>query len=123
MGEVAYAVAMADGRVQNDEVKKLHGILESELPVPEDSFSVADIIFHIMDKDHVDAETAYTNGMNQIRLNSQYLSPEMKLSFLHVAEKVGQSFPPRLRSEKNMIARFRKDISAVIGDPVFYANR
>jgi len=123
LGEIAYAVAMADGRIQNDEIKKLHGILESELQVPADSFSVADIIFHIMDKDHVDAETAYTNAMNQIRLNSQYLSPELKLSFLHVAEKVAQSFPPRLRSEKNMIARFRKDISAVTGDPVFYSGK
>lgn len=123
LGELAYAVAMADGRIQKDEEKKLHGILQSELNVPEDTVSVADIIFHIMSKDHADAEEAYESAMNQIRLNSHYLSPEMKLGFLRVAEKVSQAFPPRMRSEKNMIARFRQDISSVTGDPVFYSSK
>jgi len=119
LGEMAYAIARADGRIQNDEVKKFHKILESELEVSGDSLSVADIIFHIMQKDHVDAETAYTNAISQMKLNSQYLSAEMKLAFLHVVEKVAIAFPPALRSEKNMIARFRKDISEIWGDPVF----
>jgi uncharacterized tellurite resistance protein B-like protein len=119
LGEMAYAVARADGRIQNDEVKKFHAILEAELQVAGDSLNIADIIFHIMDKDHVDAETAYTNAIRQMKLNSQYLSAEMKLSFLHVVEKVAIAFPPALRSEKNMIARFRKDISEIWGDPVF----
>lgn len=119
LGEMAYAIAMADGRIQKDEVKKFHAILESELEVPADSLGVADIIFHIMQKDHVNSETAYTNAINQMKLNSQYLSAEMKLAFLHVAEKVAIAFPPALRSEKNMIVRFRKDISEIVGDPVF----
>lgn len=119
LGEMAYAVARADGRIQNDEVKKFHAILESEIKVADDSLSVADIIFHIMNKDQVDAETAYTNAINQMKLNSQYLSADLKLSFLHVVEKVALAFPPALKSEKNMIARFRKDISEIWGDPVF----
>lgn len=123
LGEMAYAIAMADGRIQNDEVRKFHTILESELTVTGDSLSVADIIFHIMKKDHVDSETAYTNALNQMKLNSQYLSAEMKLSFLHVAEKVAKAFPPSLRSEKNMIVRFRKDISEITGDPVFTGEK
>ncbi len=123
LGEMAYAIAMADGRIQNDEAKKFHSILESELKVDVDSLSVADIIFHIMEKDHVDAETAYTNAINQMKLNSQYLSAQMKLSFLHVAEKVAKAFPPPLRSEKNMIVRFRKDISEIEGDPVFTGEK
>lgn len=118
LGEMSYAIAKADGRIQNDEVKKFHGILEAELQVPEDSFSVADIIFHIMDKDHVDSETAYQNAMNQMRLYSQYFTPEMKLAFLHVAEKVGNAFPPTLRSEKNMIARFRKEMGDITAGKV-----
>lgn len=113
LGELSYAIAKADGRIQNDEVKKFHAILEAELQVPDDSLSVADIIFHIMDKDHVDAETAYRNAMNQMRLYSHYFTPEMKLAFLHVAEKVGIAFPPTLRSERNMIARFRKEMGDI----------
>lgn len=119
LGEIAYAVAKADGRIQKDEVQKFHGILEAELQVPSDSFSVADIIFHIMNKDHVDAETAYENGMHQMRLYSHHLTPEMKLSFLHVTEKVAHAFPPRLRSEENMIVRFRTDIAQLRSDNLF----
>jgi uncharacterized tellurite resistance protein B-like protein len=123
LGEMAYAIAMADGRIQKDEEKKFHAILESELDVSSSSLSVADIIFHIMKKDHANAETAYNNAITQMKLNSQYLSDEMKLGFLHVAEKVAAAFPPPLRSEKNMIARFRKDIAGIIGDPVFTGGK
>jgi uncharacterized tellurite resistance protein B-like protein len=114
LGELAYAIAKADGRIQKDELNKLHGILESELKIAEDSLSVADIIFYIMNKDQVDAETAYTNAMNQVRMYSHYLTPEIKLSFLRVAEKVAKAFPPTLVSEQNMIARLRKDISGIV---------
>lgn len=119
LGEIAYAIAKADGRIQNDEVKKFHTILESELQLAEHSFTVADIIFHIMDKDHVDAETAYENGLNQMRHYSHYLTPELKLNFLRVAEKIAQAFPPRLHSEQNMIMRLRADIDQLKGDTLF----
>lgn len=114
LGELAYAVAKADGRIQKDEVKKLHTILESELEVPGDSLSVAEIIFDIMNRHETDAETAYGNAMHQVRLYSHYLTPELKLSILRVVEKIAKAFPPPLVSEKNMIARLRKDIAAVV---------
>lgn len=118
LGEAAYAIAKADGRIQNDEVKKLHAILEAELAVPADSLSVADIIFHIMEKDGVDAETAYASAMSQVRRYSAFFTPELKLAFLHVAEKVAIAFPPALRAEKNMISRFRKEIAEITAGTV-----
>ena len=121
MGEIAYAVAMADGRIQNDEIKKLHGILVSELTPLEEGVDIAEIIFQVLKKDLTDAETAYQSAMHQIKLNSQYVSPEMKLNFLHVAEKVSKAFPPALHAEKKLIVRFRNDISEIHGDPVFYS--
>lgn len=121
MGEIAYAVAMADGRIQNDEIKKLHTILESELKPQQEGVDIAEIIFQVLKKDLRDVESVYDSAMHQIKLNSQYLSPEMKLNFLHVAEKVAKAFPPALRAEKKLITRFRHDISEVQGDPVFYA--
>src|SRR5688500_20308943 len=79
LGEVAYAVAMSDGRIQKDEVNKLHGILLTELSIGDETQNIADIIFHVLNKDHVDAQTAYESGMKQIWLNSHYLSPDLKL--------------------------------------------
>lgn len=120
IGEIAYAVALSDGRIQKDEVNKLHGILSTELSFSMEEQSIADIIFHVLNKDHTKAEAAYESGMNQIRLNSQYLSPELKLSFLRIAEKLAQAFPPRLKVENKMIERFRSDLTLINGDPVMY---
>lgn len=122
MGEVAYAVAMADGRIQKDETKKLHDILSAELSPMNEGIDIAEIIFQVLNKDLTDAETAYEAALHQIKLYSHYVSPEMKLNFLHVAEKVSKAFPPALRAEKKMIARFREDIANVHGDPVFYGQ-
>ena len=120
LGELAYAVAFADRTIQEDERKKLHAILESELESLHGTMDISEIIFKILEKDKTDSETAYTRAMEQLWLNSHYLGPELKLSFLHVIEKVAKAFPPVLRTEKNMIKRFREDIAEIHGDPVFY---
>lgn len=120
LGTLGYAIASADGKVHPEEEKKLHAIIKAESATSDDTINISDIIFHVLKRDHTDSETAYKWALDQIRLNSHYLSPEMKLTFLRVAEKVAEAFPPALSSEKKIIDRFRKDIAGIEGDPVFY---
>jgi uncharacterized tellurite resistance protein B-like protein len=121
LGELAYAVAFADGTIQQDERKKFHAILESEMTSVGGAPDISEIIFKLLEKDKTDSETSYQWALGQLKLNSQYLSPELKLAFLRVIEKIAKAFPPVLHSEKNMIQRLRNDISEIHGDPVFYA--
>lgn len=120
IGELAYAVARADGEVQKEEKLKFHAIIMAELRCKNCDFDVSDIIFQIMDKDKVSTQTAYDWAMKQIRLNSHYLSPELKATFVKVMEKVAKAYKPVTVDEKLLIDRFREDIAPLHGDPVYY---
>jgi len=120
IGELAYAVACVDGKVQSEERKKFHDIIAAELRCKHYDFDISDIIFQIMDKDKTDPETTYKWAMDQIKLNSHYLSPKLKETFIKVLEKVAKAYPPVGTSEQNIIDRFKKDIAGLKGDPVFY---
>ena len=120
IGELAYTVANADGKVQKEERNKFHSIVEAELRCEDYDFDISDIIFQILDKDKQDSETTYKWAMDQIKMNSHYLSPELKETFICVMEKVAKAFPPVTKSEKNILERFKKEIAGINGDPVYY---
>jgi uncharacterized tellurite resistance protein B-like protein len=122
IGELAYAVARADGSVQKEERKKFHDIVAAELRCKDYAFDVSDIIFQMMDKDKTDSITTYKWAMDEIRLNSHYLSPELKKTFISVMEKVAKAFPPVTVKEQDLINKFKKDIVMINGDPVYYAK-
>jgi uncharacterized tellurite resistance protein B-like protein len=120
LGELAYAIARADGQVQEPERKKFHDIVAAEIRCGDCDFDLSDIIFQVMDKEDLDANTAYEWAMREIRLNSHYLSPEMKKTFICVMEKVAKAYPPIATNERTIIERFRKDMEPINGDPVYY---
>lgn len=120
IGELAYAIARADGTVQKEERNKFHDIVAAELRCKDYAFDVSDIIFRMMDKDKPDSATSYKWAMDEIRLNSHYLSPELKKTFIRVMEKVAAAFPPVTVTEKDLISKFKNDIVMINGDPVYY---
>lgn len=122
IGELAYAVARADGKVQKEEQKKFHAIVEAELRCKDYNFDVSDIIFQLMERDKFDSETTYKWAMKEIQTNSHYLSPELKKTFINVMEKVAKAYPPVSAKEKDLIERFKTDIAPLHGDPVYYSK-
>ncbi len=120
IGELAFAVALADGEVQEEERKKFHSIVEAELRCKDFDFDVSYIIFQVMDKHKSDVETTYNWAMDEIKMNSHYLSPELKKTFISVMLKIARAYPPVTAEENALIERFKKDIEPLEGDPVFY---
>jgi uncharacterized tellurite resistance protein B-like protein len=120
IGQLAYAVAHADGVVQPEERQKFQNIVEAELRCRDYDFDLSEIIFKIMDRDNHDSKTVYQWAMNEIRNNSHYLSPELKRTFVKVMEKIARAYPPVTDSEQRLIDQFKKDIEPLEGDPVFY---
>ena len=121
IGELAYAIARADGTIQEEERKIFHEIVTSELNNNDYGFSVSDIIFRILEKDNnIDAQTAYDWAMKVIRLNSHYLSPKLKETFIRVLEMIAESFPPITSGEFDILNKFKEDIAPLKGDPIFY---
>ncbi|MBS1638104.1 MAG: hypothetical protein JST26_19475 [Bacteroidetes bacterium] len=120
IGQIAYAIAHADGRIQPEERKKFHDMVAAELRCKDYDFDVSDIIFQILDKDKPDSQTAYDWAMAELKLNGHYLSPELKRTFIHVIEKIAKAYPPVTVHEAKLIERFKADINHIHGDPVYY---
>jgi len=121
IGQLAYAMAKADGSIQKEEHKKFHDIVAAELRCKDYDFDVSDIIFQILEKEKfIDTKTAYEWAMREIRVNSHYLSPQLKETFIKVLEKIAKSYPPITNEENKLLERFKIEIAPINGDPVYY---
>ena len=120
IGEIAYAIARSDGEVQKKERIKFHDIVEAELRCKHYHFNISAIIFQILDNDKTTANSAYDWAINQLKINSHYLSPSLKATFINVIEKIAKAYPPVTIEENSLIERFKKDIEPLHGDPVYY---
>lgn len=124
LGELAYAIAAADGKIQKEEREKFQNIVKAEIRSKDYDFNVSDIIFQILDKDkQLDTEEMYTSAMHTIKMNSHYLSPELKDTFIIIMEKIAKAFPPVTSAEQNLLERFKTDIAPIKGDPIFYESK
>jgi uncharacterized tellurite resistance protein B-like protein len=114
LGQLAYAVAKADGSVDSEERLKLHDIVVKGSKCHNYDFNVSEIIFHILQKDKLyTVEDAYNVAMKEIKLCSNYLTDDMKAEFSAVLEKVARSFGTYTESEKVLIDRFRSEIDVI----------
>lgn len=120
IGQLAFAVAYADGNIQKEEHECFQHIVVDELKNDDFSFDVSAIVFQILEKDKIDSDTLYDWAMKEIKINSHYLSPNLKEKFVSVMEKVAKAYPPVTKSETNIIERFKRDINKIHGDPVFF---
>jgi uncharacterized tellurite resistance protein B-like protein len=125
IGELAYATAAADGKIDKKERDEFHNIVKAELRFCKDyGFDISDIIFQILDKDkQKDVEEIYNSAMHTIKTNSHYLSPKLKATFIKVMEHMAKAFPLITPSERSLVERFKKDIAPLNGDPIYYASK
>lgn len=121
IGQLAYAIAKADGQVQKQERERFAGIVATELRMHDEDFNVSEIIFKIIEDDKiVGAKEAYDWAMKQIRTNSHYLSPKLKETFIKVMEKVAKAYPPVTIDEMEILEKFKQEFATIHGDPVYY---
>ncbi len=120
LGELAYAFAKVDGKVNPEERKKFEQIISSGFKEQNYNYDVSDIIFKILDKDKRDVETVYNWAIKEFQVNSHYLSPELKTCALKIMKSIAEAFPPVTKEENQLLQRFKNDIEPLIGDPIYY---
>ena len=111
LGELAYAIAKADGAIQNEEKQTLHHIVISELKKNNFDIENIEIIPRFMEQDHVPVETTYQEALDVMRTNSFYLNEILKEKFISFIQTVADAFPPVTTEEQFIIDRFKKDIN------------
>jgi len=111
LGQVAYAVAMADGKVQKEEEQILNDIVVSNLEKNNIAFDYADTIFKILKNDNIlDAESSYNEGMKSINLGGNHLTDDLRDVFVVIINEIAEAFPPNTDEESGFISRFNEDI-------------
>ncbi len=113
LGQLSYAIANADGKVQKEEKDNFHKILEEQFNAINPEMDTAEIIFELLRRDATDPQTAYNWAMNQIKLYSHHFDANFKKGFIATIKKVAEAYPPVEPEEKALIQQFEKDLSAM----------
>lgn len=114
LGEMAYAIAKADGAVQKEERKKVHEIVSEEIQKNNINIDYTDTIFKILDKDDNDAASSYEWAMQEFEENKTHLTPALVDQFVLIVDKIADAFDLPSDNEDAMVSRFKKDIRALI---------
>jgi hypothetical protein len=120
IGELAYAFARVDGKVNPEERKKFEQIVSNGFKHHNYNFDVSDIIFKVLDKDKRDFQSAYDWAIHELRTNSHYLSPELKACALKIMLDISEAFPPFTKEERALYEQFKREIEPLHGDPIYY---
>jgi uncharacterized tellurite resistance protein B-like protein len=124
IGEIAFVIASADGKIQKEERQLFHDIVAAEIDKKDGDFDISDIIFQILDRDNLlDAESNYNAAINVLKINSHYLSPQLKATAISIAEKIAKAFPPVTDSEYKFLTRLKQDITPLKGDSIYYESK
>lgn len=111
LGQVAYAVAMADGKVQKEEEQILNDIVVSNLEENKIDFDYTDTIFKILKSDDIlDAGSSYKDGMKNINLGGNHLTDELRDVFVVIINEIAEAFPPNTDEERAFVSQFKEDL-------------
>ena len=113
LGHLAYAIAKADGEVQNHEKQMLHKIVQEGVKHHHANLDITAIIFGILEEDRKDRESAYNYAMKEFTRYKSLLKEKHKLDFVQIIEKIAQAFPPVEQEEQAYIERFKKDLQSL----------
>ena len=110
-GQVVYATALSDGKIQDEERQALIKSINAGLKEQGINYDVAAIVFHLMEKPRVfNAEEAYKDGLKNMSFGSHKITPAIHAFMLNTLRLVAESFPPIAARERDFLSRFEKDI-------------
>ena len=113
LGELAYAVAISDGKVQEQERQKIHDIVVEGTASHNRDIQVSEIIFHVLQKEQLDWEKTYSWAMDEIRKYKSLLTAEMKDDFVTILFKVADACNSVSIEEQKVIEQFQVDLKAL----------
>lgn len=110
LGQIIYCLSFSDGKIQEEEKRKLESIVEE---IAGDNISsviqVTNIIFQLLEKEQVfTTDEMLKDGIRNMKLGDQHLSAELKELFLKILLEIAEAFPPSTNSELKVIEAYKE---------------
>ena len=107
LGHIVYAIALSDGKIQKEEEKKLIEIVDRQLEEHHVEYDLSSIIFQVIEDDCVfNVDDAFDIGVKNMELGSQYMTDDLKKTFIVIANQIAESFPPFSPEESKYVNKF-----------------
>ena len=114
LGLLAFAVAKADGKIDPEERRKLHEIVEKDKACNHPELDISEIIFHILKKyDKTHQQDLYDRAIKEFKTAKAFIEDDMRSDFPALLEKIARAFHPITPEENEIIQRFRKDLDEI----------
>ena len=117
LGKLAYAVAIADGRVQHEEIKDLHKLVRNELMIFEqetDEFDTnlafyTEFEFETRIESKSQQGEIYDSFIKYLKENRKFITPQLKNICINTVKKIAEAYGGIVDNEKIIIDKLEKD--------------
>ena len=113
MGSLAYAIAKADGVIQDEEKVIIKKLAQQEFELSDTDNEWISTMFNKLEKDGISLEEAYSYAIDTLNANQfDYdFTDLVKAKCISFMEKVSESFDGISGEEQLIIERFKVDMS------------
>lgn len=112
MGSLAYAIAKADGEIQQQEKDIIRRLAQQEFLSEGGSGEWIENMFRHMEKENISLEDAYSYAIDTLEANrfDFDFTTSVKKKCLRFMERIAEAFADTSLEERSVISRFKKDI-------------
>lgn len=112
MGSLAYAIAKADGVIQEEEKVVIKNLAQKEFELSDTDSEWISNMFNQLEKDNIGLDDAYNYAIDTLQANryDYDFTDAVKLKCIKFMEKVSESFDGISGEEREIIERFKEDM-------------
>jgi uncharacterized tellurite resistance protein B-like protein len=113
MGSLAYAIAKADGVIQEEEKSMIKKLAQNEFELSEADNEWISNMFNKLEKDNISLDEAYSYAIDTLNANrfDYDFTDAIKAKCISFMEKVSESFDGISGEEQQVIDRFKVDMT------------
>ena len=113
MGSLAYAIAKADGVIQEEEKSTIKNLAQQEFELSDTDNEWISNMFNKLEKDNISLEDAYNYAIDTLDANRYDFdfTDAVKSKCIRFMEKVSESFDGISGEERVIIDRFKQDMN------------
>lgn len=118
LGQLILCVALADKEIQQEELDRVHSVIEDLSENENNDFNIAEIVILLQRKQKVSSENAYQWALQEIKLCKHYFDQKLKDDYFFVLTEVAKAFNCIEADEESLISRIKDDVNQILLRPV-----